>query len=185
VCACTLKVPCRYYVSPVKKIALLHVLQQRRCFGCVRLSLKRDCLLSPMSVYDGGHLCLCVNPKKPTRVAAPSPRASLGRRTVCGRMDGVGRRFRSATKLRLECYGGVFSYYCYCCSAALKKTLTRNGYITYNAHKASTTSLRVTARCISCLSPASTPAPTAAKLPAREHSPTRSTARHACSRCAA
>ena len=26
-------------------------------------------------------------PKKPTRVAAPSPRASLGRRTVCGHTE--------------------------------------------------------------------------------------------------
>jgi len=28
-----------------------------------------------------------VSPKTPTRVAAPSPRASLGRRTVCGRTE--------------------------------------------------------------------------------------------------
>jgi len=46
--------------------------------------------------------------KKPTRVAAPSPRlASDGVRYADARSS-VGRRFRSATKLRLEWYGGVF-----------------------------------------------------------------------------
>ena len=41
-------------------------------------------------------------------MAAPSPRASLGRRTVCGRRSSVCRRFRSVTKLRLESYWGAF-----------------------------------------------------------------------------
>ena len=47
-------------------------------------------------------------PKKPARVAAPSPRASLRRRTVCGRTEQRRPQGRSVAKLRLEWYGGLF-----------------------------------------------------------------------------
>jgi len=62
-------------------------------------------------------------PKKPTRVAAPSPRASLGRRTVCGRTEQ--RRplvlERYETKVRMV-WGS-----CLIAAAALI-TSTRNAY---------------------------------------------------------
>ena len=62
-------------------------------------------------------------PKKPTRVAAPSPRASLGRRTVCGRTERrrppVSKRYE--TKVRMV--WGSFLI-----TAAALKTPTRNGY---------------------------------------------------------
>jgi len=45
-----------------------------RCRGCCSLSVR-------------GCVCDLLIPKKLTRVAAPSPRASLGRRTVCGRTE--------------------------------------------------------------------------------------------------
>jgi len=47
-------------------------------------------------------------PKKPTRVAAPSPRASLGHglRYADARSSVGRRRFRSITKLRVDC--GIF-----------------------------------------------------------------------------
>ena len=41
-------------------------------------------------------------------MAAPSPRASLGRRTVCGRTEQRRPPVSSVTKLRLEWYWGVF-----------------------------------------------------------------------------
>ena len=62
-------------------------------------------------------------PKKPTCVAAPSPRASLGRRTVCGRTEQrrppVLKRYE--TKVR-RVWGSVLI------AAAALKTPTRNGY---------------------------------------------------------
>jgi len=71
------------------------------------------------------HLCShspCSH-RKPTRLAAPSPRASLGRRTVCGRTEQ--RRppvsKRSETKVRMV--WGSFLI-----AAAALKTPTRNGY---------------------------------------------------------
>jgi len=61
-------------------------------------------------------------PKKPTRVAAPSPRASLGRRTVCGRTEQrrppVSKRYE--TKVRMV--WGSFLI-----AAVALKTPTRNG----------------------------------------------------------
>jgi len=64
-------------------------------------------------------------PKKPTRVAAPSPRASLGRRTVCGRTEQ--RRLpglkRYETKVRLVWVSFIIA-------AAALNTPTRNGYNT-------------------------------------------------------
>jgi len=63
------------------------------------------------------------SPKKPTRVAAPSPRASLGRCTVCGRTEQhrppVSKRYE--TKVRMV--WGSFLV-----AAAALKTPTRNGY---------------------------------------------------------
>jgi len=60
---------------------------------------------------------------KPTRVAAPSPRASLGRRTVCGRTEQrrppVSKRYE--TKVRMV--WGSFLI-----AAAALKTPTRNCY---------------------------------------------------------
>ena len=48
-------------------------------------------------------ILLSMTPKKPTRVAAPSPRSSLGRRTVCGsteqRWPPVSKRYE--TKVRM------------------------------------------------------------------------------------
>jgi len=62
-------------------------------------------------------------PKKPNRVAAPSPRASLGLRAVCGRTEQrrppVSKRYE--TKIRMVWGGG-------CNAAAALKTPTRNGY---------------------------------------------------------
>jgi len=61
--------------------------------------------------------------KKPTRVAAPSPRASLGRRTVCWRTERhrppVSRRYE--TKVRMV-WGSLLI------AAAALKTPTKNGY---------------------------------------------------------
>jgi len=57
-------------------------------------------------------------------VAAPSPRASLGRRTVCGRTEQ--RRPPVSKRPRLEWYGGVFLI-----AAAALKSPPRSGY---NAH---------------------------------------------------
>ena len=54
---------------------------------------------------------LRVNPLNPRQcVTAPSPRASLGRRTVCGRTEQRRPHGRSVAKLRLERY--EFSSYC-------------------------------------------------------------------------
>jgi len=62
-------------------------------------------------------------PEKPTRVAAPSPRANLGRRTVCGRTEQrrppVSKRYE--TKVRI-CMSSFLI------AAAVLKTPTRNGY---------------------------------------------------------
>ena len=64
-------------------------------------------------------------PKKLTRVAAPSPRASLGRRTVCGRTEqrrpSVSKRYE--TKVRM-----VWGSCLIAIAAAALKTPTRNGY---------------------------------------------------------
>ena len=63
--------------------------------------------------------------EKPTRVAAPSPRASLGRRTVCGRTEQrrppVSKRYE--TKVRMEWESFLIAI-----AAAALKTPTRNGY---------------------------------------------------------
>jgi len=63
------------------------------------------------------------HPKKPTSVAAPSPRASLGRRTVCGRTEQlrppVSKRYE--TKVRMVWASFVIA-------AAALKTPTKNGY---------------------------------------------------------
>jgi len=63
-------------------------------------------------------------PKKPTRVAAPSPRASLGRRTVCGRTEQrrppVSKPYK--TKVRMGVWGSFLI------AAVALKTPTRNGY---------------------------------------------------------
>ena len=65
------------------------------------------------------HACL----KKPTRVAAPLPRASLGRRTVCGRTEQrrppVSKRYENKVRM----VWGSFLI-----AAAALKTPTRNGY---------------------------------------------------------
>jgi len=64
-------------------------------------------------------------PKKLTRVAAPSPRASLGRRTVCGRTEQrrppVSKRYE--TKVRM-----VWGSFLIAIAAAALKTPTRDGY---------------------------------------------------------
>jgi len=64
-----------------------------------------------------------MGPKKPTRVAAPSPRAILGRRRVCGHTEQcrppVSKRYE--TKVRMV--WGSFLI-----AAAALKTPTRNGY---------------------------------------------------------
>jgi len=61
-------------------------------------------------------------PKTPTRVAAPSPRASLGRRTVCGRTEQrrppVSKRYE--TKVRMV-WGNILI------AAVALKLPTRNG----------------------------------------------------------
>jgi len=60
---------------------------------------------------------------QPTRVAAPSPRASLGRRTVCGRTEQrrppVSKRYE--TKVRMGVWGSFLI------AAAALKTPTRTG----------------------------------------------------------
>ena len=64
-------------------------------------------------------------PKKLTRVAAPSPTASLERRTVCGRTEQrrppVSKRYE--TKVRM-----VWGSFLIAIVAAALKTPTRNGY---------------------------------------------------------
>ena len=64
-------------------------------------------------------------PKKPTRVAAPSPRASLGRRTVCGRTEQrrppVSKRYENKVRM-------VWGSFLIAIAAAALKTPTRNGY---------------------------------------------------------
>jgi len=75
-------------------------------------------------------------------VAAPSPKASLGRRTVCGRTEQRRLPVSKLTKLSLEWYGGVFLLRI---AAATLKTPTRNGY---NAQGVNLTSNEVEAsRC--------------------------------------
>jgi len=73
--------------------------------------------------WVGVLLSTSIAPKKATRVAAPSPRASLGRRTVCGRTEQ--RRppgsTRYETKVRMV--WGSFLI-----AAAALRTPTRNGY---------------------------------------------------------
>jgi len=66
-----------------------------------------------------------VGPNKPTRVAAPLPRASLGRRSVCGRTEQrwppVSKRYE--IKVRM-----VWGSFCIAAAALALKTPTRNGY---------------------------------------------------------
>ena len=66
-----------------------------------------------------------ITAKKLTRVAAPSPRASLGRRTVCGRTEQrrppVSKRYE--TKVRM-----VWGSFFIAIAAAALNTPTRNGY---------------------------------------------------------
>ena len=62
------------------------------------------------------------NPKKPTRVAAPSPRASLGRRTVCGRTEQRRPQGSKRCKTKVKLVWGRFLI-----AAAALKTPTRNG----------------------------------------------------------
>ena len=68
---------------------------------------------------------MSVCPKKPTRVAVPSPSASLGRHTVCGRTEQrrppVSKRYE--TKVIL-----VWGSFLIAIAAAALKTPTRNGY---------------------------------------------------------
>ena len=67
-------------------------------------------------------------PKKPTRVAAPSPRTSLRRRTVCGRTEQrrplVSKRYE--TKVRMVWVRMVWGSFLI--AAAALKTPTINGY---------------------------------------------------------
>jgi len=62
-------------------------------------------------------------PKKPTRVAAPSPRASLGRRTVCGRTEQRRPQGSKGCETKVRMVWGSFLI-----AAAALKTPTRNGY---------------------------------------------------------
>ena len=75
--------------------------------------------------------------KKPTRVAAPSPRASLRRRTVCGRtgqrQPPVSKRYE--TKVRMV-WGSFLT------AAAALKTPTRNGSIVITPEAFNLTSRR-------------------------------------------
>jgi len=73
-------------------------------------------------------------PKKLTRVAAPSPRASLGRRTVCGRTEQLSAAGFEAlrnqllgptTRVRI---GRGYLWASFLIAAAALKTPTRNGY---------------------------------------------------------
>ena len=50
--------------------------------------------------------------EKPTRVAAPSPRASLGRRTVCERTEQRRPPVSKRHETKLRMVWGEFSYYC-------------------------------------------------------------------------
>jgi len=67
--------------------------------------------------------------KKPTRVAAPSPRASLGRRTVCGRME----QHRPPVSKRCETKVGMV-WGSFLIAAAALKTPTINGYNAQGVH---------------------------------------------------
>ena len=60
---------------------------------------------------------------RPTRVAAPSPRASLGRRTVCGRTEQRRPQGSKRCKTKVTMVWGSFLI-----AAAALKTRTRNGY---------------------------------------------------------
>ena len=55
------------------------------------------------------------SPKKNTRVAAPSPRASFGRRTVCGRREQHRPQGSKRCETKVSMEWGSFSY---CCSSA-------------------------------------------------------------------
>ena len=63
------------------------------------------------------------DPKKPTCVAAPSPRASLGRRTVCGRTEQRRPPVSKRYEIKVRMVWGSFLI-----AAAALKTPTRNGY---------------------------------------------------------
>jgi len=93
----------------------------RPCGVSQRENCLAHCSASSTSSWRPSSECLCV-PKKPTRVAAPSPRASLGRRTLCGRTEQrrppVSNRYE--TKVRMV--WGSFLI-----AAAALKTPTRNG----------------------------------------------------------
>jgi len=80
-----------------------------------------NCYMKTFRHRLGQRVSVC--PKNPTRVAAPSPRASLGRRTVCGRTEQrrppVSKRYESKARMVWRSF--------YIAAAALK-TPTRNGY---------------------------------------------------------
>jgi len=91
------------------------------------------CIYIPTYIY----VCIYINiscasvPKKLTRVAAPSPRASLGRRTVCGRTEQLlaAGFVRSVTKLTTKVrIGKGYLWGSFLIAAAALKTPTRNGY---------------------------------------------------------
>jgi len=93
------------------------------------MKAEQESLLTQLSLYTPFFACrshpfcvICL-PKKPTCVAAPSPKASFGRRRVCGRTEQ--RRppvsKRCETKVRMA--WGSFLI-----AAAALKTPTRNGY---------------------------------------------------------
>ena len=99
---------------------------QRRVFSCAScFSLTRHLFRKPFLFASFFSPYRRVCPKKLTRVAAPSPRASLGRLTVCGRTEQrrppVSKRY--ATKVRM-----VWGSFLIAIAAAALKTPTRNGY---------------------------------------------------------
>jgi len=67
--------------------------------------------------------CYSRRPKNPTCVAAPSPRASLGRRTVCGRTEQRRPTVFKRYETNVRMVWGSFLI-----AAAALKTPTRNGY---------------------------------------------------------
>ena len=85
-------------------------------------------------------------PKKPTSVAAPSPKASLGRRAVCGRTEQrrppVSKRYE--TKVRMVCRSILIA-------AAALKTPTISGYNAQGATSLFELALRFTR--LSCVRP--------------------------------
>jgi len=84
---------------------------------------------------------LVFRPKKPTRVAAPSPRASLGRRTICGRTEQRRPPVSKRHETKVRMVWGSFLI-----AAAALKTPTRNGY---NAQGVNLTFYMRVGRCCS------------------------------------